>query len=148
MQLIGHLIVRLVIVTTGFVLAVIAAALFLSIGVVRDVVGPLIEYHSGIAADGLLVPVIGIISSPFLAATVLAPAAITIAVAELMRWGGLIINMVLGALISLYAGWRSLALEPDLSLNQGVIIVLLAAGFCAGLVYWLIAGRRAGRWLD
>lgn len=146
--MIGHLIVRLVAIAAGFVFAVIAAALFLSIGVVRDVIGPLVEYHAGIEAEGWLVPVIGIVTSPFLAATVLAPAAIAIAVAEAAKWRGLVVNLVMAGVVSLYAGWRSLALEPDLSLNQGVIAVLLAAGFCAGLVYWLIAGRSAGRWLE
>jgi hypothetical protein len=145
---IGHFIVRLVAIATGFVLAVIAAALFLSIGVVRDVVGPAIEYHAGIEAEGWLVPVVGIVTSPFLAATVLAPAGIAIALAETAKLRGLVINLTLAGLVALYAGWRSLTLEPDLSLNQGVIVVLLAAGFCAGLVYWLVAGRSAGRWLE
>ena len=147
MRLIGHLIVRLVSVSIGFVLATIAAALFLSIGLVRDVIGPTVEYHTGIQADGILVPMVGLASSPYLAASVLAPAAIFIAIAELMSWRGWLPNIAGGGAIALFAGWRELGLAPGDAIDQGVVIVLLATGFIAGAVYWVIAGRGAGKWL-
>lgn len=147
MRLIGHLIVRPISIGFGFVLAVIAAALFLSLGLVRDVIGPAVEYHTGVAADGMLVPMVGLVTSPFLAASVLAPAAICIAIAELMAWRGWLPNIAAGGVIALFAGWRELAPNAGEALDQGLIIVLLAAGFIAGAVYWIVAGRGAGKWL-
>lgn len=146
--MIGHLVVRLISVAIGFAAAVLVAALFLSLGYVRDVAGPIFEYHTGVEADGLLVPIIGIAATPVLAANVLAPSALAIAIAELMRWRGLIANALAGGMVALFAGWRAFGLEPDQALEQGVVLVLLATGFLAGCVYWAIAGRSAGKWLD
>lgn len=148
MQLLGHLIVRLIVVLFGYILAIIAAAMFLSLGMVRDVVGPAIEYYAGVEAQGFLVPLIGLISSPFLAGTLLGPAAIVIAIAEWMRWNGLITNTLLGAALSLFAGWLHLGNGEPGTISQGALVVLAATGFIAGFVYWVAAGRSAGKWLD
>lgn len=148
MQILGHLIVRLVSVFLGLILSILAAAMFLSMGIVRDVVDPTMQYHTGIGADGFLVPLLGLAASPFVAAAVLAPAAIVIAIAELMRWRGIVSNLLLGGMIAIFAGWQQFLLEDRQSLSDGTLVVLLAAGFVGGFVYWLIAGRQAGNWLE
>lgn len=148
MQIIGHLIVRLVVIGFGYILAVIAAAIFLSLGVVREVIAPTIEYNTGVPVDGFLVPVLGLIASPLLASALLGPAAILIAIAEWVRFQGLVTNVVLGGALAFFAGGLQLGYGNPTDLSNGVAVVLAAAGFIGGLVYWLIAGRSAGKWLD
>ncbi|MGI9400733.1 MAG: hypothetical protein ACR2O0_05725 [Rhizobiaceae bacterium] len=148
MQFIGHLIVRSVSILLGLFLGILAATMFLSLGIVRDVVDPSMQYHWGFGADGLLVPLLGLIASPFVAGAVLAPAAIIIAIAELAHWRGMVSNLLLGGIIAVFAGWQQLLLDDQQSISDGLLIVLLGAGFVGGFVYWLISGRNAGNWLE
>lgn len=148
MQILGHLIVRLVSIIFGLFLSIFAATMFLSLGIVRDVVDPAMQYHTGTGMDDFLVPLFGLVASPFVAAAVLAPAVITIAIAELMRWRSIVANFLLGGIIAVFAGWQQFLLEDRQSISNGTLVVLLAAGFVGGFVYWLIAGRHAGNWLD
>jgi ABC-type uncharacterized transport system permease subunit len=148
MRFIGHLIARFVQILMGLIVAAIAAAVFLSVGLFRNVLAPTIEYNTDMTADGALVPIIALVASPFLAMAILAPAAFLIAIAELMRWRGIIANMGIGALVALFTGWRHIELQTGEMLSQGTILVLLATGFVGGFFYWLIAGRSAGKWLD
>lgn len=95
-----------------------------------------------------LVLVFGFFSSFYVASLALLPAAIAIAIAELMRWQGLTINLVLGGFVALFTGITSYNVQHANGLpSEGTLIVLLAAGFIGGFFYWLIAGRSAGRWM-
>jgi hypothetical protein len=144
MQLIGHIIVRLVSISIGLLLGILAAAIFLSLGILRDVLDPALGYPAG--TGGVLVPWIALIASPFVAASVLGPALIVIAVAELMHWRSMIANLALGGLIALFVGWQQFVFQGNQSISDGALVVLLAAGFIAGFAYWLVAGRSAGNW--
>jgi hypothetical protein len=145
--LIGHLIVRLVQIAFGLFLAGIAVTLFLSFGYVRDVAGPAVERATELRLDSLLTAAFAILIAPAVAKAFLAPAALAIALAELAAWRGLVANLLLGGLLALFSGWRSLGLDAVDRPRQGTMVVLLAAGFIAGLVYWAVAGRSAGKWL-
>ncbi len=146
MALLGHFIVRLVQILFAIAFGAFAAALFLSIGYVREFAGPAFADAAGEQANTVLITVLALFSGPFVFAGVLGPALVAVATSEILHWRGLIANLVLGGLVALYAGWRHYGGEFDPS--RGALAVLLSAGFVAGLAYWLIAGRSAGRWLD
>ena len=145
MRVLANLIVRLVAIGFGLLCAVLTSAIFLSVGLLRDVIGPRFEYETGVNADPMLIAIFSFAGSPLVLQWVLAPAAIIIALAEAFSWRGLLANLALGALVALVAGWRALGGDPSLP-SQGSLVVLAGAGFCGGLVYWLIAGRSAGNW--
>ena len=148
MRSIGHLITRLVSVAFGFAAATLAASIFLSLGMVHDVLAPALNDITGETADsGWLSGLFGLISWPWVSAAALLPAAIAIAITELMRWRGLTINLVIGGLVGLFAGWTWFGAADPRTLAEGTILVLASAGFIGGFVYWLIAGNRAGNWL-
>ena len=75
------------------------------------------------------------------------PFLIVAAVADLSRITSLLFNILAGGALSLFY----LVLTPysfNLPYSQREIwTAALAAGFVAGLVHWVLAGHRAGRWL-
>ena len=165
MQLIGHFIVRLMAVLFGIFIAMLAAGMFLSFGLFA---GTFTEFFSElqIIFDGdpyadpantsplvtFLVIIAGFFTSFHVASLAALPTAIAIAIAELMRWRGFTINLVLGGLVALVTGLSLYgSIRPGVESNmpsEGTLIVLLATGFIAGFFYWLIAGRSAGKWLS
>jgi len=76
-------------------------------------------------------------------------ASLVIALAEGLALRSAVVYGVIGAALSLamaygldFAGYIASS-EGDLARNREVFA---AAGIAGGLVYWLIAGRRAGAW--
>lgn len=147
--MIGSLIVRLVTIAIGYFLAVMAAAIFLSFGLFGEF---LAGFYQGLDAPAYLnegsIVFIGSYIAVAIGWTTLLPASILIAIAELMRWKSLTANLVLGGLCALFTGLVSFQGPRDAIPSESTLIVLLACGFIGGLVYWLIAGRAAGRWLS
>jgi hypothetical protein len=143
----GHLIVRLVVVMVGLAIAFIGASLFISIGFYTDVLTPMAA-DMETTAPGVLALALGLVWSPFLATAAFFPALVAVFFAEWLRLRGLTVNLALGGVVALAATW----LHTDLALNQsattGPLVVVLATGFVAGLCYWLVAGRNAGKWLE
>lgn len=76
--------------------------------------------------------------------TAATPAAIYGLVTEGLAWRSLIIHILGGGAIGLYI--LLVANNPNVQPPQQDVIITLAAGFVAGFVYWLIAGRSAGNW--
>lgn len=160
----GHLIVRLVAIFFGLFLAMLAAGLFLSFGLFSgflteffaDLQGALAPdpYYRNDPVDtsplvNLLVIVIGFLSSFQIAGMAALPTFLAIALAEGFRWRGLTINLVLGGAVALATGLSVFSDRGGVGLpSDGALVVLLATGFIGGFVYWLIAGRSAGKWLD
>ncbi|MCB1385484.1 MAG: hypothetical protein KDJ80_06045 [Nitratireductor sp.] len=163
MQFAGHLIVRLLVIFLGLFVAVIAASLFMTFGLLA---GALSDFFAELywlltgtvqtdphahPADAsplvlLIVLLVGLFSSIHVLIVSALPVLLAIAVAEFMRWRGLTINLVLAGGVALAAG---LGAHPGGGLpSQGTLVVLLATGFVGGFFYWLVAGRGAGRWLD
>ncbi|MEZ5871407.1 MAG: hypothetical protein R3D32_06095 [Nitratireductor sp.] len=148
MRSIGDLIVRLFAVAFAFVLATLAASMFLSLGVVHDVLAPALHEITGERADSAwLSGLFGLVSWPWVAASAVLPAAIAIAIAELMRWRGMTINLAMGGIVGLFAGWTWFGNQDPRLLDEGTLLVLASAGFVGGFVYWLLAGCKAGKWL-
>ena len=148
MAWIGHILVRFVQIAFAIALAALAAAVFLSIGYVRDIAGPWFGEIAGERADSILIAAFALLGAPFVLAEIFLPAALAAAFAEAARLRGLIANLLLGSMVALFVGWRHFGGVGTLQPSRGALLVLLAAGFIAGFAYWLGAGRSAGRWLD
>lgn len=157
MQFIGHLIIRLIAIVFGITLAVLTAGMFISFGMFTGMFEQFfadIEYvlETNIGDTDplitLLVIVAGIFSSFKVASLAIIPMFLAITLAEGMRWQSLTVNLVMGGVVSLFAGITSMAPENGSLPSDGTLIILLATGFIGGFVYWLIAGRNAGKWLN
>jgi len=83
------------------------------------------------------------------------PVLIAVVLAEAYRIRSLLVHMVAGAAILLFAYYgaglsapREESIDyPPPPISRAVEIVI-AAGVAFGLTYWLIAGRNAGRWRE
>ncbi|AXS42268.1 hypothetical protein [Breoghania sp. L-A4] len=145
---------RLVVIAFGFVAACYTASLVL----VFSAEGWAVDFttYSGWDVEGGLLATgdgtVGVFAALFLAtfatsfigAMALVPAGLAIVLAEVKHIRGLIYHLVAGGLVSLaivVATWIPPA--PDVRLPADWNI-FLAAGFAAGFVYWLIAGRKSG----
>jgi hypothetical protein len=135
----------------GYLLACVAAALVLTIGSLapnwNEVMAPL-GPHAGAAESIALWSVTGIAAIVIFSVGFL-PALLVIALAEGLALRSAVMYGVIGAALSLamaygldFAGYIA-SPEGDLARNREVFA---AAGIAGGLVYWLIAGRRAGAW--
>lgn len=168
MQLLGHFIVRLIAVLFGLFIAMLAAGMFLSFGlfagafteffnelqlflneeIIRDPYGEQLDTSPLVT---LVVVIAGFFTSFHVMSLAALPTTIAIAIAELMRWSGLTINLVLGGLVALFTGLSihgaTRAGSEQALPSDGTLVVLLATGFIAGFFYWMIAGRSAGKWL-
>jgi len=154
MAIIGNLIVRLISISAGFVLAIIAAGLFVSIGLYNDILSQGMmqgQYEEDLFA--FIAIVFGFGTTLLIGLYSLGLVAILIALAELMRWKGLVTNLVMGGVSAGILAFQhfdfldELNAAPQPPENYGALLVALSAGFIAGFVYWLIAGHRAGNWL-
>lgn len=150
MRLFGDLILRIIMILIGFTFAVIAAGMFLSFGLVSEYFA---EFFADVdprnSVEGVSIFMVGIYMGLHVGAVAFIPSMIVIAIAELMRWRGLIANLLLGGLSALcVVGVMSSAMGGDQTLSENTLIILLATGFIAGFVYWIFAGRKAGAWMD
>ncbi|ASP34775.1 translation initiation factor IF-3 [Labrenzia sp. VG12] len=134
----GKFVYQLLKVVTGFILAVLACGLFLVWGFFRA--GPPDTDPVGFAATVGA----GLVTASVVGATALVPAGLLIAVAETARLKGIVFHMAAAGLIA-FAVW-TLGSEADAETLRPGSGVALAAGFVAGAVYWLIAGRTSGCW--
>ena len=87
---------------------------------------------------------IGLIAYASVLYTAAVPASVYGLVTEGLSWRSLTIHVLGGGAIALYLLLvaNTQTAEPP----QQDIIITLAAGFVAGFVYWLVAGRSAGNW--
>ncbi len=154
MALIGNLIVRLISISFGFFLAIVAAGLFVSFGLYNDILnqGVLLDTHEE-DLFAFISFVFGFGATLLIGLYSVGLVAILIAVAELMRWKGLVTNLVMGGSCAGFLAMQNFDFLGELGEtsqppeNYGALLVALSAGFIAGFVYWLIAGHRAGDWL-
>ncbi|MEJ8475766.1 translation initiation factor IF-3 [Roseibium algae] len=122
----------------GFVAALICAALFLAWGLFQG------AQQGG---DPVVLAVMvgtGLVTASVLGGFAMVPAFIAITVAEMFGWRSVVYHVGIGGLIAL-GMWTFDMNVSDAAVRPGTTIAL-AAGFLAGGVYWLIAGRTSGRW--
>ena len=142
---------RIVMAFLGYMLACIAAALVLTLGSLapnwNEVTAPL-GPQAGDAESIALWSVTGLAAIIIFSVGFL-PSLLVIALAEGLGLRSAVVYGIVGALLALamaygldFAGYIASS-EGDLAGNREVFA---AAGIAGGLVYWLIAGRRAGMW--
>ena len=142
---------RIIMAFLGYVLACIAAALVLTLGSLaphwNEVMAPL-GPDAG-AAESIAVWSVTAIAAIIIFSVGFLPALLVIALAEGLALRSAVVYGVIGAALSLamaygldFAGYIA-SPEGDLARNREVFA---AAGIAGGLVYWLVAGRRAGTW--
>lgn len=135
----------------GYMLACIAAAIVLTLGSLapnwNDLMAPF-GPDAGAAESIALWSVTGMAAIIIFSVGFL-PAMLAIALTEGLALRSAVVYGVIGAALSLamaygldFAGYIGTA-EGDLARNHEVFA---AAGIAGGLVYWLVAGRRAGAW--
>jgi hypothetical protein len=148
MQSLGHVVVRTMAIAFGLIVAYLAAGMFLAIGLFSGLVR---DFTAGLempadeqgALGNLAIVGIGLLSGARIAGLALGPSIVAVILAELLGWRGLIANLLLAGVVGLATGW---IISGGQSVSSGVVVVLLATGFCGGFFYWLIAGRKAGAW--
>jgi hypothetical protein len=142
---------RIIMAFLGYGLACIAAALVLTLGSLapnwNEVMAPL-GPDAGAAESIALWSVTGLAAIIIFSVGFL-PAMLAIALTEGLALRSVVVYGVVGAGLSLamaygldFAGYIATP-EGDLARNREVFA---AAGIAGGLVYWLVAGRRAGAW--
>jgi hypothetical protein len=139
-------ITRLVVIFLGFLIAIMAAGLVLAIGVVAP-------DFNGIDSDPIervLFFGFAFLAASYAGATALLPTLAAIVLAEVAHMRSVLYYGFVGALIGLAAFYSvdlSAALEEttDITPVGHGLELAAAAGIVGGLVYWLIAGRTAGR---
>ncbi len=148
MRLFGNFILRFIVIVIGFIFAVAAAGLFVGIGFFNEAIisDPPVEIWE---QDFLRLISIGFgfVSAVLIGAYSYGVVAAIIALAETMRWNGLVANLVMGGVVAAFLALTNLGGSSGENVSDGALLVSLSAGFIGGFVYWLIAGRSAGKWL-
>src|SRR5438874_11282687 len=142
---------RIVKALLGYALACVAASLVLAIGSFAPDWNELTTRlgMDSAAAQSVALWWISGIAAIIIFSVGFLPACLMIALAEGLALRSAVIYGVIGAVLALamaygldFAGYIATS-EGDLAHNREVFA---AAGIAGGLVYWLIAGRRAGDW--
>jgi hypothetical protein len=143
MSLIG----RIIVIIFAVVLASLAAGIAIAIGIIA----PDWAAMDSDPIERVSFFVFAFFATSFVGVVAIFPALLLIAVAEAMRIRNFLYYAVGGGLVGLasYLGSDiSARLEntTDVTPVGHVLQLAAAAGIIAGLVYWAIAGRKAGAW--
>jgi len=136
---------RLVAIISGFVVAILAAGLVLTLAIVFPAWSDLVigEYDEGVAG---VMMTFGFV---FVSGYALLPAIVLIAVAEIFSIRTILYYAIAGALLGLVVMISLGGFDPNLLTVNGFARreteIVIGAGIVGALAYWLIAGRGAGR---
>jgi hypothetical protein len=143
---------RLIVIFFAVVLASLAAGIAIGVGLLH----PQWQGFSGNIVERVTFSAFVLAGAAFTVAATLLPLAILILITELYNVRSVLVYAVAGAAILLLS-YSASGLAPPLyeeSIDQPPplvphgVEVAAAAGVVFGAVYWLIAGRRAGRWRE
>jgi hypothetical protein len=129
---------RLFAASIGFILAVVAAALFLlaaAVGVEPSDPADAAWFWGQFA-------VYGAITASYVGAAVFIPWAVAAMITEIFSIRSVFVHVGGGGILGM--GTSLLSRSPGTGPPAQDLTLLLAAGFVGGLVYWLVAGRMAG----
>jgi hypothetical protein len=136
--------------------AVMLASMAAGVAIAMGLLGPAWHGLSGDTFERVTFSVVAFAGTLFTGAVLLLPLVILIALAETFKIRSLLIYAAAGAAMML-AGYLGSGLAPP-SYEESIdhppppisqaSQVAAAAGVIFGGVYWLIAGRRAGRWRE
>src|SRR5262245_12100945 len=140
---------RIIVILVALLLAIMAAGITLAIGIIAP-------DWAGIDSDPverLSFFIVSFLATSFVGAVAILPAVLLIVVSEAARLRSFLFYGVAGALVGLasyYGSDISVRLEntTDVPPVANALQLAAAAGIIGGLVYWLIAGRNAGRWRE
>jgi hypothetical protein len=140
---------RIIVILVALILAIMAAGITLAIGIIAP-------DWAGIDSDPverLSFFIVSFFATSFVGAVAILPAALLIVISEAARLRSFLFYGVGGALVGLasyYGTDISVRLEntTDVPPVANALQLAAAAGIIGGLVYWLIAGRNAGRWRE
>ena len=147
MPLLGRIIV--------IVFAVMVASMAAGIAIAMGVLGPQWHGFSGDIGERVGFWMLAFAATSFTGAVGLLPLAIMIAIAESFKIRSLLVHAAAGAamlVIGYYGSGLSKPYEESIDRPPPPVAreveIAAAAGVVFGLVYWAIAGRRAGRWRE
>jgi hypothetical protein len=139
---------RTLVVLFACLLASLAAGLVVSLAVLIPMIGDLAlgPYEQG--AFGVMVA----FGAIFVSAYALVPVLLVIVCAEAFSIRALLFYALAGGLLGCmlylnFSGWDGRAFTTG-GFARRELEIMAAAGIVAGLVYWAIAGRKAGRWRE
>jgi hypothetical protein len=134
-------ILRFILITAGFIAAIITASLFILVlvwgGMLRGDTET--ERLLGVAV-GLSLPIV----MAFAGYYAFAPGIAFAVIAEVTARRSWLFHSAGGMAVAMIA----LAIRSEIQMRPGLVMIVLAAGAVGGTAYWLIAGRSAGRHLD
>lgn len=140
-------IVRFVAILAGFVVACLAASLFVNVLFASTIVAVIPEFAE--AARPTLFVTVPLFA--LIVANLAFGAFLVVAVAaEILGWRSWLAHALAGAPVALYAGWRMAETieAPGAASDPGLMLLTVAAGLVGGIAYWAVAGRKAGLWRD
>ena len=140
---------RIIVILVALILSIMAAGITLAIGIIAP-------DWAGIDSDPverLSFFIVSFFATSFVGAVAILPAALLVVISEAARLRSFLFYGVGGALVGLasyYGSDISVRLEntTDVPPVANALQLAAAAGIIGGLVYWLIAGRNAGRWRE
>lgn len=146
---------RLIVSFTGYVLASFAASFVFANDLGRIFYAWLIDVQADLNINGADIPLQEdivrflpqVLGWPVVFVVAFVPMALGITLSELFRWRSWLYHVALGGLAGLYVAYRypiGVANADAVQFAPQELTYFLAAGFAGGLVYWLVAGRRAG----
>ncbi|PIO99368.1 hypothetical protein [Pleomorphomonas carboxyditropha] len=136
MRAVGRIFAALI----GFILAVIAAAVFMlaaSVGLGPADPADSVWFWGNFGVGAAF-------AASYLGAMALAPWAVIILVTEVFRLRSVLIYLVAGGFLGALPAFGIAPMMRPLDGDPRRIAILIAAGFIGGFVYWLAAGRMAG----
>ncbi len=138
----GRLLGRLIVVPFGFILAGITAAIVL-VGIAQEKLAVAARDVGGEQVLGFLEPLLKLAVSLFSVQTLLLPLLLVVAgeVARIRHLAYYLVGM--GAAYALIPVMAKIGTEDGIGSLTAIWPIFATAGFAGGLVYWLIAGRRA-----
>jgi hypothetical protein len=136
---------RIVVVFFAFLIAMLAASIVVAVGMLLPAWRDLLAFS---VEQGAFSVVVGL-GAFGISALALLPAMIVIAIAEAFRLRSVLLYAVVGGvgLLALYYGGGFADRLSSGPITREAELVA-AAGIVAGLVYWLLAGRNAGKWRE
>jgi hypothetical protein len=139
---------RLIVILFACLLASFTAGLVVSLAILIPVVGDLALGPFGEGTFGVLVA----FGAIFVSAYALVPVLLVIVCAEAFSIRALLFYAIAGGLLGAvlylnYSGWDGRAFAAG-GFARRELEIMAAAGIAAGLVYWAIAGRNAGKWRE
>jgi hypothetical protein len=140
----GRLLLRFILVPTGYVAAVMAGALVILIGSWKlGQVAMAYETAPGIAIFGV------VFAAPVLIVMLLSvmwlPGAIGILISEAFAIRSWMFHAANGA-VTAWIGWSMFGYVDDSQIALNGPLAVIGAGLAAGFAYWLVAGWSAGFW--